>query len=214
MPKIVFISDTHGQYMTEDVPDGDILVHCGDWSSYGSFQESASFNEWLGKLPHEHKLITPGNHDIFTEKNTKQLNKEFFTNATYIQDELIEVMGLKFWGSPWSKRWGRWAWMRESKDLINIYNEIPEGIDVFFSHGPPYGKLDSLGTHKGAVRAGCHSLTDAIERIKPRIFACGHIHESGGQNFVEGVTQYINCAVLDGTYQIGQNPIVVDLSVK
>ena len=47
--KIIFISDTHtlhGQ-MLEKIPDGDVLVHCGDVSGRGTGSEIDNFFFWF-----------------------------------------------------------------------------------------------------------------------------------------------------------------------
>jgi predicted phosphodiesterase len=33
--RIVCISDTHGQHANLSVPDGDILIHAGDFAAFG-----------------------------------------------------------------------------------------------------------------------------------------------------------------------------------
>ena len=38
--------------MLEPVPDGDILIHSGDFTNYGRKEEVVKFNNWLGTLPH------------------------------------------------------------------------------------------------------------------------------------------------------------------
>jgi 3',5'-cyclic AMP phosphodiesterase CpdA len=59
---IVAISDTHGLHASGPIPDGDILVHAGDISSTGKFQEVAAAAQWLKSLPHRHKIVVAGNH--------------------------------------------------------------------------------------------------------------------------------------------------------
>ena len=63
MPRVVCISDTHGQHTPLDVPNGDVLVFAGDACSAGTPGEWAAFCRWLGDLPHAHKVVVPGNHD-------------------------------------------------------------------------------------------------------------------------------------------------------
>ena len=38
--------------MLEPVPEGDILIHAGDFTNYGRREEAEKFNTWLGTLPH------------------------------------------------------------------------------------------------------------------------------------------------------------------
>jgi hypothetical protein len=46
--RCVVISDTHGHHRELRVPDGDVLLHCGDFSNRGRLAEVRDFNEWLG----------------------------------------------------------------------------------------------------------------------------------------------------------------------
>ena len=59
--RFVCISDTHSQVeQAEDpifsVPDGDILIHAGDMTQWGEIPRVKEFNEWVGTLPHKHKV--------------------------------------------------------------------------------------------------------------------------------------------------------------
>ena len=65
--KFVCSSDTHGKHDYLDVPDGDIFIFTGDMSDIGKKKEIEDFNLFLSQLPHEHKLIVGGNHDILFE---------------------------------------------------------------------------------------------------------------------------------------------------
>lgn len=95
----------------------------------------------LGQLPHKHKLVIAGNHELsfdhtFTNPlhnksastdrcvhtGTSLLNdlpklgntlenmteavqadnvRQYLTNCTYLEDESIELFGLKIYGTPW-----------------------------------------------------------------------------------------------------------------
>ncbi|KAL1498751.1 hypothetical protein AB1Y20_014061 [Prymnesium parvum] len=72
--RVVCVSDTHGKIERERVPDGDVLIHAGDFTQLGSRAEVAAFNEWLGSLPHKHKVVVPGNHDLICDGQTCEAN--------------------------------------------------------------------------------------------------------------------------------------------
>ena len=46
------------------IPDGDVLIHAGDFTRCGHLQEVKEFNTWLGTLPHKHKIVIAGNHEL------------------------------------------------------------------------------------------------------------------------------------------------------
>jgi predicted phosphodiesterase len=51
--RFVVISDTHNRVengaMTNPIPDGDVLLHCGDMTDVGKRDQIMRANEWLGK---------------------------------------------------------------------------------------------------------------------------------------------------------------------
>ena len=105
---IVHISDTHlyHESYTRYIPNADILIHSGDFTQKARTAKKPndieSFNKWLGKLPHKHKIIIAGNHEIYFNKlSIKQIQKKF-TNAIYLQDTWINLYGLNIYGTPWN----------------------------------------------------------------------------------------------------------------
>jgi len=72
------------------------------------------------------------------------------------------------------------------------HNRTP--CDVLVTHEPPLGTLDRMwsGRHIGA--AGVRTLMD---RFRPRVLTCGHVHECPGIERVE-TTLVVNCTMGDG----------------
>ena len=64
--KLVIISDTHSLHnsMINPVPDGDVLIHCGDVCNRGTTKDFLDFLDWFSKFPHETKIFIGGNHDF------------------------------------------------------------------------------------------------------------------------------------------------------
>jgi hypothetical protein len=38
-------------------------AHTGDFTRFGKEEDAIDFNQWLGTLPHTHKLVVNGNHE-------------------------------------------------------------------------------------------------------------------------------------------------------
>jgi predicted phosphohydrolase len=205
--RIVAISDTHSRHQQLRVPDGDILVHAGDATMAGKPAEIAAVNEWLGTLPHPVKLVCAGNHDLLFERNPP-LARSLLTNATYLQDEPIEVMGLRFYFSPWQPRFFDWAFNLNRGPAIRAkWDLIPHLLDVLVTHGPPMGLLDR--NDRGEC-CGCEELRAAVERVRPRVHIFGHIHESYGVQDYDGI-RYVNACTCDERYRPVNPPVVIDL---
>ena len=72
--RIICISDTHNQHEKLAIPEGDVLIHAGDWTGTGTLKQVISFIRWFANQPHKHKILIAGNHEItldlpFYEKN-------------------------------------------------------------------------------------------------------------------------------------------------
>lgn len=204
--RIVCLSDTHGQHARLAVPDGDVLVHAGDFSLNGRPEEIARFDAWLAGLPHRHKLVIAGNHDFLFEHEPERARR-LLPSATYLCDELAEVAGVRVWGSPWQPWFHDWAFnLRRGPALAAKWALIPAGIDVLVTHGPPQGVLDRTVSDEAV---GCEELTLALARVRPRLHVFGHIHEAYGRLERDGTT-FVNASNLDVRYRPVQAPIVVE----
>ena len=68
--RMVILSDTHGQHRDVRVPNGDLLIHCGDWtksSSKPKVEDYQDFVSWMVSLPHPTKVVVSGNKEIFMD---------------------------------------------------------------------------------------------------------------------------------------------------
>jgi Icc-related predicted phosphoesterase len=73
-------------------------------------------------------------------------------------------------------------------------------------HGPPRGYGDHSDQSDGQPHVGSTALTEAVERIQPRLMVCGHIHSDYGR-YRLGVTEVINAALVNNDYEL-VNPVV------
>jgi len=205
--RLVCISDLHS-YHPSPIPDGDVLIIAGDICDKGNLLEIFAYDDLFGDLPHPHTLVIAGNHDWpFVHMNKEQKHK-LFNHATYLEDEGVEIDGVKFWGSPWQPTYFDWAFnLPRGPKLAEVWAKIPSDTDVLITHGPPFGILDTVKTGE---HVGCEELSKALLQIKPKVHVFGHIHESYGALEKHGTT-YINACLCNAHYQPENSPIVVDL---
>jgi len=216
--RLTFISDTHTKHdkLNEFLPGGDLLICSGDVSSGGYLTEIENFMKWYDKIDnYDHKVFIAGNHDFgFQEENEKLRGLlTGYKNIDYLQDELF-MFGedyddmIKIWGSPWQPEFHNWAFnLPRGEKIREKWDQIPNGIDILITHGPPYGKLDWVKYSNENV--GCEDLLSKVQQIAPKIHVFGHIHEGYGYVF-DGQTHYINAAVLNGRYEFRNRPITLD----
>lgn len=205
--RLVVTSDTHNFHKLLHPPDGDVLIHAGDMTRSGTLEELAEVNDWLGECPHTHKLVVAGNHDFCFEKVPEEA-QAVLTNAHYLQDASVVIEGLKFYGSPWQPEFHNWAFnLPRGQALRERWDSIPADVDVLITHGPPLGFGDQ--TIRGE-QVGCEELLVAVQRLKPKVHAFGHIHEGYGVTRNED-TLFANAAFVDWEYDFGNDALVIDL---
>lgn len=159
---IVHISDTHNKHerMEQLIPNGDILIHSGDFVSRCTWEnaqdqqtgnyknlpkEIAAFNTWIGKLPHKYKIVIGGNHEcVFNQLSAQIIADKVLTNCIYLQDSFIELYGLKIYGSPWTPCGNFWGFGTNgyNETMYSKWNMIPNDTDILITHQPPYGIYD------------------------------------------------------------------------
>jgi predicted phosphohydrolase len=205
--RIVCISNTHNT--RPDLPPGDILIHAGDLTENGSFDEIQAQLTWLCSQPHRHKLLVAGNHDVLLDEaflakyperkygQTKTMHDLDWGNVHYLRDSSktlhfavdgqqadltpsnANARGLIVYGSPWTPQYGVSAFQHR-RDQDVWANKIPSNTDIIIAHGPPRLHLDT----RDFYRAGCPFLSQEIARVRPRLVVFGHIHVSYGREDV------------------------------
>lgn len=68
--------------------------------------------------------------------------REIGKRAIYLEHDLVEVEGLRIFGSPYTKKYSRGAFQYNKFDDALVWNSLPENIDILITHEPPFGILD------------------------------------------------------------------------
>jgi hypothetical protein len=213
------------------LPESDVLVHGGDVSNIGGKTDVENFLQWFCNQPHPHKIFIAGNHDrSFDPKfnfepsidwDRPNRNKQSWlsaylrtlpSNVHYLEDNGIEINGIKFWGSPWTPWFHGTSWAfnkHRGSEIKEIWDTIPQGTDVVITHGPVSYKLDYVPHSDEYV--GCNDLLYKIQEIKPLLHISGHIHEGYGFTY-DGETTYINASSVNFNYVIANKPWVVEIT--
>lgn len=224
MSRIILLSDTHNQLKDMTIPEGDMVIHAGDATMGGRVHEAAHFARVFGELPHKHKVLCAGNHDFLAEKDPtlwKTLMEE--RGIVYLEQREAEVMGLRFFGSPYTPWFYDWAFnLQRGAEIKEKWDKIPAGIDVLVTHGPPYGILDKVTRDNSdsawegredlmflEEHVGCEELAKAVERVRPKMHVFGHIHCARGVLEKDG-TLFVNAANCNEAYDPVNKPVVVD----
>lgn len=226
--RIVVMSDTHSMHDRIDkIPEGDVLVHCGDFLGANRIENLDRFARWfrLAGKNFRASIIVPGNHDLMFEPydapyrsprySGKRENQEYWARYSWIHflsDTGVEIDGVKFWGSPWTPAFNRWGFnLPRGGELAQAHAKIPSDTDVLITHGPPHGILDECPSAKAWSRtenAGCEDLLrEVCNRIRPKVHLFGHIHEGSGEIEQHGI-KFVNASICDGEFK-PTNPVRV-----
>ena len=203
--RIVCIADTHGLHRQLNVPNGDLLIHAGDFTLNSKPPSIVSdFDAWLGSLPHPHKVVIPGNHEFILEEPR---NRGAITNASLLIDSGLEIEGLRIWGSPLTPLYGGAFGKSNPEDRKRLWAKILDGLDILVTHTPPFAILDHGGSAER--REGCPQLLEAVFRAFPRLHVFGHVHAGYG-TLRTSDTLFVNASLMGEDGSLGRKPVVID----
>ena len=178
--KILAVADIHGsQYRLNLVLKNieryspDLVIICGDITQFGTAEIAKNL---LDQIPIETLAIT-GNID--TLDVGRGIDE---SSATKIEMKRVVKKGIPFVGVNG---------IDDNQIKIIKEKKLLDESSVMISHVPPYGTNDKvfLGMHGGSKE-----LRELVDKYKPRLVLCGHIHENPGITKI-GKTTIANCSM-------------------
>ncbi|CAJ1349743.1 unnamed protein product [Effrenium voratum] len=156
--RLVVVSDTHNFHHKLKLPDGDVLIHAGDFTQYGKEEHAHDFNQWLAEQPHRTKLVVLGNHENNSDWHKRAA--DVLSNATLLRQSAfdLQVPGsspVRFFGTDFF-----WPCLGSNP----YFDQIPAGTDVVIAHGPAKGCADG--------GRGCPALLKALHEGRHRKRPC------------------------------------------
>jgi len=124
----------------------------------------------LDRLSAEEIVLVAGNHD----QSIEAWGMPNGLRCHYLQDDGIELFGLRLWGTPWQPWFLDWAFNAPRRNgeefLASKFDLVPEDTDVVVGHGPPRGYGDAALRPGGHEHVGSIAMTEALdEKIRERI---------------------------------------------
>jgi Icc-related predicted phosphoesterase len=163
--------------------EADVVVGAGDYATMrkglGGVIEALS----VIAVP---AVLVPGNAESDTELWQACAS---WPNAHVLHGQAVQIERLQFFGlgggvppTPFP-----WSFDLSEDEAAAKLESCPEGA-VLVVHSPPKGYLDEAhGRHLGS-----RSVLEAIERRRPALVLCGHIHQCWGGEAVIGTTPVVN----------------------
>jgi predicted phosphodiesterase len=221
--RFVVISDTHGMHKALSVPDGDVLIHAGDFCAHGHFLDTTRFLSWFNSHPHKHKIFIAGNHDVFMERGNYSeisLLLKGYPELVYLNDSHHMITAednsdcVTFWGSPVQPEFFNWAFNRARGPAIKKHWDlIPHKTDILITHGPSYGILDecpAMDDFSRLVHVGCKDLDNALNDVRPKVHCFGHIHMAYGTAWDGRGCLKLNASICNEDDKPVNKPLVFD----
>ena len=199
--KILAASDIHGDTQLvknlasrAEKEKVDLVILCGDLT----FQERSTAN-LIGPFVKKNQkvLLIPGNHETLA---TADFLAEMY-NISNIHGYSVKIGDVGFFGCG-SANIGLFQLSEEE-----IFNLLKEGYQkikdmktkIMVTHVHPKG---SISEHFTSHFEGSSGVRKAIDKFKPDILLCGHVHEAEGIEDMIGKTKIIN---------VGKSGKVIDL---
>lgn len=217
------VADLHGYY--PKMQGGDLLIIAGDCTSNDKIPSWNKYFDWLDQQQYRKKIMIAGNHDNFC-KQWALSNDSIYEalvgrpSVSYLCDSGEEFEGFKIWGSPWTSRFEGinphcCAFTgADDKELFDKFDLIPADTDILITHSPPFSVRDM--TDSGHQVGSASLMALHINRLRPKLWVFGHIHESYGQEgpYQWNNTLYVNASHVNLRYKPVNKPIRIILEGK
>ena len=177
-----------------------MVLIAGDFTNLGDRRpaEMASARRWMEALHDRYECVwyVTGNHDlgmtrIFDDLSTRAGAAACTAspNVWDLEGREAIIDGLRVVGINLSpcfdapKLKAAWTNMTDDRSVdLAVFDALPPA-DIVVSHSPPFTWLDSTGRDPRTQwerNIGSPGLLFYIERNKPRLVVCGHVHEAAG----------------------------------
>jgi uncharacterized protein len=188
--RLLAFSDLHNDLgraasLVERAADADVVIGAGDFASVHRGLEKT-----IGALSgiETPTVLVPGNNE--TDDALREACRDW-PAASVLHGDGIELDGTSFFGlgagvpvTPWD-----WSFDLSEEEAEGELADCPDGA-VLVLHSPPKGHVDD--------GLGSEAILGAIERRRPPLAVCGHIHQCWGRESAVGETRVLNLGP-DGT---------------
>lgn len=143
-------------------------------------------------------VLVPGNSESFEELQAACAK---WPSALVLHGAGTVIDGVPFWGLGGAvpvTPFGDWSYDFSEAAATDLLRDCPSA-GVLVTHSPPKGCLDvsSSGNSLGST-----AVWEALQRCRPQLVVCGHIHDSSGRQMQVGGTTIINAGPLGMRFEI------------
>jgi Icc-related predicted phosphoesterase len=188
--KLLLFSDLHNdsaaaRHLVALANGVDVVIGAGD---FGNVRRNLPDCIALLRAIDKPTVLVAGNNET-TDELTEACRG--WRSAHVLHGTGVTIAGVEFFGIGGGipvTPFGSWSYDFTEEQATELLKSCPPRA-VLISHSPPHGAVDvsSRGQSLGSI-----AVRRAVERTKPRLIVCGHIHASGGQTASIGSTPVIN----------------------
>ena len=186
--KLLAFSDLHrdtdqARRLVARAREADVVVAAGDFASF--HLGLGGVIDALSEISAPTVLV-PGNNET---DNALWRACGGWKAAHVLHGDAAEIDGVQFFGlgAGVPKTPFPWSFDLSEEQAASKLERCPQGA-VLVLHSPPKGHVDEThGRHLGS-----EAILRAIERTKPPLALCGHIHHAWGEESRIGATRVVN----------------------
>lgn len=186
--RIFAFSDLHASrrataQVLEAAAEADLVIGAGDFCNMrqGLAEAVAPLAQIAAPL-----VLVPGNAESAEELRTAAPEGAVVLHGQRAEVAGLEIVGLGY-GVPRTP-FGPWSCDLDEAEAATLLAPF-ERADILVTHSPPRGHCDV--TSQG-LSVGSTAILAAIERMRPALDLCGHIHDSWGCRSQVGETLVAN----------------------
>jgi Icc-related predicted phosphoesterase len=213
--RLLCITDIHGEVRRFEKilaaePKADVLIIGGDFTNFGKPPEAAHLLN-LAQAHTPQVLAVAGNCD------SAEIDQLLFDRGVSLHQGGVQIGDIGFFGlsamPPWKGNMYEFPEEELDRFLAASYAQV-EGSPkyIMVPHCPPRNsEVDRSGS---GVNVGSTAVRNWMDKVKPILVICGHIHEARGQAKIGG-TVVVNCGpAREGNYAVAEVGETVKVHLK
>lgn len=185
------------------------MVCAGNFTHFGTAKEIREFYTWFENLPHPHKMMVYGGHEVTTDIRFFKKN-DFCKYSTPLEDVVtpppppsikllhggdpVTIDGVTFWGHPGlgpecADHFYNAHYLETEEEYMEMFSSCPPKVDVLVTNQPPWWSImDEVSRSKRP-----HLLSHLVDyKICPWFHIFGSLETGGGKGFGRGARKYYN----------------------